>query len=121
LHQQQVSQFKRIQAAVGMVRPGSLVSMPDVAVWLVNATPSSTPRSKTNIQILAICWIKQAVKSAKFNELISVHSHKTARGKQSMTSLLMLRIEIPTVKAVLKLQAGRTTGNLPSFPIIAPC
>jgi hypothetical protein len=55
--------------------------MPDVAVWLVNATPSSTPRSETNIQILAIGGIKQPVKPAQFNEFVSVHSHKAPRSK----------------------------------------
>ena len=103
-----------------MIRPGGLVPMPDVAVWLVNATPPSTPRSETNIQILAICGIKQPVKPAQFNELLSVHSHKAARGKQGVTSLLMFSIEFPAVKAVVKLQTSRTTRDLVSVPIVAP-
>jgi len=93
--------------------------MPDVAVWLINAAPTSTPRSETNIQILAICGIKQPVKPAQFNELLSVHSHKAARGKQGVTPVLMFSIEFPAVKAVVKLQTSRTTRDLASIPIVA--
>ena len=94
--------------------------MPDDAVRLINTTPSSTPRSKTEIHIFAVCRRKEPIKTAQFNELVSVNSHEATRGKQCVTGLLMLRIEFPAIKAVFKLQARRTTRNRRSIPIIAP-
>src|SRR5947199_974338 len=95
--------------------------MPDHACRFVNASPPAAPCAKTEVQILTVRWIKQPVKSAYFIELFSIDSHEAARRKQGMTRLLMLRVESPVVKAVVKLQTGRTTSNLPSVPIEAPC
>jgi hypothetical protein len=94
--------------------------MPDDAFRLVNATPSSTPRAKTEIHIFTVSGRKEPVKTSQVDELLPINSHKPAGRKQGMTSLLMLRVEVPTVKAVFKTQASRATGNFASIPIIAP-
>ena len=103
-----------------MIRPGGLVSMPDVAVWLVNATPPSTPRSKTEVHVFTVCRREEPVKTSQLNELVSVHSHEATRGKQGVTRPLMLGIKFPAIKTVVKLEASRTTCNRRSTPIIAP-
>src|SRR3954453_2805517 len=94
--------------------------MPDDAGRLINAAPTSTPCSETEVYIFAICRSKESVKTSQFEELVSVHSHKATGSKQSMTSLLNFRIEVPTIKAVFEFQAGRTTRNRCSVPIVAP-
>ena len=43
--------------------------MPDDAAWLVNAAPSSTPRTKTEVQIFAVRRRKEPIKSSQLNEL----------------------------------------------------
>jgi len=77
--------------------------MPDNAVWLINAAPPTAPCSKTEIHIFAVRRYKQRVETTELNKLVSVHSHETARAKEGVTSLLMLRVELPTVKTVFKL------------------
>src|SRR5436190_19865646 len=94
--------------------------MPDEAVWLINATPSSSTRAKTEVHILKVCRRKQPVKTSQLKELFPINSHKAAGRKQGMTGLLMLRIKVPAVKAVFECKAGRATGNCSSLPIIAP-
>ena len=98
----------------------ALVAVPDDAAWLVNATPSSTPCAKTEIDIFAVCWRKKPVETCQLKEFLSINSHKAARREQGVTGLLMLRIEFPAVKPVFEIQAGWAAGNLCSIPIIAP-
>src|SRR5437667_9153026 len=95
--------------------------MQDEAAWLINATPSSSARAKTEDHILTVCRRKQPVKTSQLKELFPINSHKAAGGKQGMTGLLMLRIKVPAVKAVFECKAGRATGNCSSLPIVTSC
>src|SRR4030095_6197310 len=95
--------------------------MPDAAIRLVNTTPSSTPCAKTEVHIFTVRRRKELIETTQFKKLVSVNSHKAAGGKQRVTSLLMLRVEVPIVKAMFEVKAGWATGDLGSIPIIAAC
>src|SRR5512132_4268506 len=95
------------------------MSMPHDAAWLVNATPPSTPRTKTEVHIFTVCRRKESVKTSQLHKLVSINSHKAAGGKQSVRRLLVLSIEFPAIKAAFEIQTGRATGNFRSVPIIA--
>src|SRR4030095_6216039 len=94
--------------------------MPYHTVRLVKATPSSTPRSEAEVHIFAVCRRKEPIETSKVNELLSIHGHKAARCKQRMACLLLLRIEVPTVKTVPELQSRRSVRYPVAVPIIAP-
>src|SRR5437763_17168545 len=102
-----------------MTRPGALVSMPHDAGRLINAAPTSTPCSETEVHVFAVCRRKKPVETSKFEELLSIDSHKAAGPKQRVTDLLPPSVEFPTVKTVFELQSRRPTDNHCHIPVVA--
>src|SRR5215469_18365956 len=94
--------------------------MPHDAVRLVNATPSSTPRTKAQVNIFAVCRREESIKTSQLKELLSINSHEATRREEGMACVLLLCGEFPSIKAVSKLQAGWSAGDLGSVPIVAP-
>src|SRR5215216_1504847 len=93
--------------------------MPHDAARLINAAPTSTPCSETEVDVFTVCRRKEPVEPSQFEKLLSINSHKAARRIQSVTGLLPLSVEMPVVKTVFEVQSRRTTGSRCAIPVIA--